>query len=322
MRESPLLANRDMNGYSFRGNMTVKKCSETCLKSGFKYAGVQYADYCFCDNFYGRYGKADNCNMPCSGDKNEICGGAWANSVYELMGKRDTEEESEITKPIDTSGVDGIVDVDTTTVDEIIVEGKTKTSTTYAPNNKGDAFKGGHWAGASGGSDWLQKDFSSPQLVTGVYVGEASTDITTEGFRLVFKLKKPNGEWVTIDELNDVNINRTALSGGAIGKSIPSYTKRLSSAIEATAFRLEFYGNGWFDATDIRIYTSKISNPPKIDVDGIVDIDSEEDEWHKAIVVTTDNNIFPDPSVRDEEADSHNYVIDGDESHAWVRLFF
>ena len=134
---------------------------------------------------------------------------------------------------------------------------KTKTSTSYAPNNKGDVFKGGHWAGASGGSDWIEKDFSSPQLVTGIHIGRASTDITTKGFRLVLKLKKSDGKWIIIDELHDTNINRTALSGGAIGKSIPSYTKKLSPAIKATAFRLEFYGHGWFDATDIRLSAHK-----------------------------------------------------------------
>ena len=37
---------------------------------------------------------------------------------------------------------------------------------------------------------------------------------------------------------------------------------------------------------------------------------------NKTIVVTTDKNIYPDPSVRDKQADSNNYVIDGDESHA------
>jgi len=157
---------------------------------------------------------------------------------------------------------DGEIDVTKPNVTNDII-GNTKTSTTYTPNTKGDVFKGGHWAGASGGSDWLQKDFFSPQLVTGVYIGRASTDIRTKGFRLILKLKKSTGEWITIDKLHDTNINRTALSGGAIGKSIPSYTKKLSPAIKATAFRLEFYGHGWFDATDIRIYTSKISEKNK-----------------------------------------------------------
>ena len=141
----------------------------------------------------------------------------------------------------------------------IITSGKSTSSTTYAPNTKGDVFQGGHWAGASGRSDWIQKDFPSPQLVTGIYIGKASTDITTDGFKLILKLKKPSGEWITVDELHNTNINRTKLSGGAIGKSIPPYTKDITPAIKATAFRLEFYGHGWFDATDIRIYTKSPS---------------------------------------------------------------
>jgi len=130
---------------------------------------------------------------------------------------------------------------------------------------------GGHWAGANNGNDWLENDFVSAQFITGVYIERASTDITTNGFRLVLKLKKPNGEWVIIEELYDANINRTALSGGAVGQSIPSYSKKLSPAIKATAFRLEFYGNGWFDATDIGIETMSGLNDeasiPDIEVD-------------------------------------------------------
>lgn len=142
-------------------------------------------------------------------------------------------------------------------VAEVISSGKTQTSTNYAPNSIGDVFNDGHWAGASGRSDWIQKDFDSVQLVTEIHIGKASTDITTNGFRLVLKLKQTNGEWIVIDELHDTNINRTELSGGAIGKSIPSYTKKIFPAIKATAFRLEFYGHGWFDATDIRIYANQ-----------------------------------------------------------------
>ena len=38
---------------------------------------------CFCGNFtYGVYGKVNTCNMPCMGNKNQICGNIWANSIY------------------------------------------------------------------------------------------------------------------------------------------------------------------------------------------------------------------------------------------------
>ena len=157
--------------------------------------------------------------------------------------------------------------------DQIVAAGEIKTSTSYTPNCKGDVFRSGHWAGASGGSDWIEKNFTSPQLVTGIHIGQASTDITTDGFKLVLKLKKTDGTWVLVEELHNTNINRTELSGGAVGNSIPPYSKSLSPAIKATAFRLEFYGHGWFSATDIRIYSSdtnnqnngNVSTPPRID---------------------------------------------------------
>ena len=41
---------------------------------------------CYCGNVFGTYGLAINsgysCNMPCTGNSNEICGGGNANSIY------------------------------------------------------------------------------------------------------------------------------------------------------------------------------------------------------------------------------------------------
>ena len=37
---------------------------------------------CYCSNTYGSYGFSSNCNMACSGNSNQICGGGLANSVY------------------------------------------------------------------------------------------------------------------------------------------------------------------------------------------------------------------------------------------------
>lgn len=95
-RVAPAMQDRVMNGYTINGNMTVNKCTETCSQKGFKYAGLQYADHCFCGNSYSEYGTADNCNMPCTGEQNEMCGGAWANSVYELSKNHATAQKSVI----------------------------------------------------------------------------------------------------------------------------------------------------------------------------------------------------------------------------------
>ena len=134
---------------------------------------------------------------------------------------------------------------------------KTRASSRYKPNCKGDVFRRGHWAGSRGKHDWLQRDFGRVIPISKIYIGRASTDVTTRGFRLVLKLRKPDGTWVAVDTLRDTNINRSKLSNGRIGVSIPSYAKRIKPPIPATAFRLEFYGHGWFDAADIRLYKPK-----------------------------------------------------------------
>ena len=46
------------------------------------YAATQAKTECFCANEYDLLGPADNCDMACGGDSSQICGGAWALSVY------------------------------------------------------------------------------------------------------------------------------------------------------------------------------------------------------------------------------------------------
>ncbi len=70
-------------------DMTRELCWKHCVSHKQRYAAVQYATECFCgdsDDAYDRYGKADdsNCNRPCSGNSEEICGGSWNQNVFEL----------------------------------------------------------------------------------------------------------------------------------------------------------------------------------------------------------------------------------------------
>lgn len=74
---------RDLDGpTNYDGKMTPQMCVSTCAKAGFSYAGVQYAGHCFCGNKYGTHGAAQNCDTKCTGNRDEICGGTWANSIY------------------------------------------------------------------------------------------------------------------------------------------------------------------------------------------------------------------------------------------------
>jgi len=77
---------RDLNGRAFSApDMTVEKCVSACAANvDFKYAGVQYGSWCFCGTKHGGYGTG-TCNMPCSGNKQQTCGGVWANDVYEIV---------------------------------------------------------------------------------------------------------------------------------------------------------------------------------------------------------------------------------------------
>ncbi len=96
---------RDISGFSFNApNMTKDLCLEKCRQKGFSYAGLQYSRYCFCGNSYGKLGKANNCNMPCAGNKSEICGGGWANSVYRVTAGNNDGNFAKMV-PVPTAGV-------------------------------------------------------------------------------------------------------------------------------------------------------------------------------------------------------------------------
>jgi hypothetical protein len=74
---------RDLDGLLVKiDNLTTVQCVAICRSHGFRYAGTQYGSSCLCGNSYGRSGAANNCNMPCSGNTAEMCGGSYANSIY------------------------------------------------------------------------------------------------------------------------------------------------------------------------------------------------------------------------------------------------
>lgn len=76
---------RDLSGSVLNyGNMTTDYCISKCKSEGYMYAGTQYSTWCFCGNDYGKFGKANNCNMKCYGNRGETCGGTWANSIYKV----------------------------------------------------------------------------------------------------------------------------------------------------------------------------------------------------------------------------------------------
>lgn len=93
------LTGRDVSGVMVDDDeMTTERCSSYCRKEGFRYAATQWSRQCFCGDSYGHYGQAINCDMKCSGDWNNVCGGDWANSVYDLRPGTATEQAADVSR--------------------------------------------------------------------------------------------------------------------------------------------------------------------------------------------------------------------------------
>ncbi|XP_048734636.2 uncharacterized protein LOC125650402 [Ostrea edulis] len=62
--------------------MTVEKCEKFCVKAGTKYYGLEYGKECFCGNKLSKKKADSDCSKPCTGDREQACGGTWRLAVY------------------------------------------------------------------------------------------------------------------------------------------------------------------------------------------------------------------------------------------------
>ncbi|KAI9835060.1 MAG: hypothetical protein M1819_002612 [Sarea resinae] len=87
---------RTLTGYtSSTDNMTVEGCVEECSAKGYTFAGLEYADQCYCGDSVASAdmpvkGVIGNCQMACSGNSAEYCGGGSALSLYQKTGANST----------------------------------------------------------------------------------------------------------------------------------------------------------------------------------------------------------------------------------------
>jgi hypothetical protein len=70
---------------SLPGRVRVSDCTTACERQGFQYAGLEYADECYCGASIQNGGApiADKqCNMACTADNTQFCGGRGAINIY------------------------------------------------------------------------------------------------------------------------------------------------------------------------------------------------------------------------------------------------
>jgi len=60
---------------------TIDRCVTKCNTEGFLYAALQEGK-CFCGDSFGGQGPATICTGRCTGNKNQVCGGDYANTIY------------------------------------------------------------------------------------------------------------------------------------------------------------------------------------------------------------------------------------------------
>ncbi|CZR66188.1 related to beta-1,3 exoglucanase [Phialocephala subalpina] len=66
-------------------NLTIETCLYACKDAGFPIAGVEYGQECYCGVVLGNGTlpiSSSSCNMPCTGDSTETCGGPNALNLY------------------------------------------------------------------------------------------------------------------------------------------------------------------------------------------------------------------------------------------------
>ena len=69
---------------------TIKSCVTAAKAANLNYAGLQYGGECWGGNSVGLVQVPDmNCSMPCDADGGAMCGGSWANSIYQVISSAD-----------------------------------------------------------------------------------------------------------------------------------------------------------------------------------------------------------------------------------------
>ncbi|RNA15067.1 transmembrane receptor, partial [Brachionus plicatilis] len=80
-------------------NLNNKKCNELCRDLGFNFSSTHEGKFCACMNKFGSYNRANDaneCNITCSGDESDVCGGVSYQPVSVYKIENDLLQESRL----------------------------------------------------------------------------------------------------------------------------------------------------------------------------------------------------------------------------------
>ena len=165
-------------------NMTVAGCTAKCQSLGYLYAGVEYAQECYCGNQIANGGSSisSGCNMPCAGNSSEYCGGPNALNLYQEVNRSPPANSPPGGLPINTTYL-GCYSDDT---------GHRSLRYTYLNPGGGANLtienclntcrNKGHWyAGVEYGSQCWCDDFIQPSTSTGLCIDQSRCNMPCQG---------------------------------------------------------------------------------------------------------------------------------------------
>ena len=81
-----------MNGRIRKANdfITIENCKQFCYAHGYVFSGLQNSRQCFCgDTIPKQMLPIAQCDMKCTGDNTQICGGSWAMNIFDVSSEGD-----------------------------------------------------------------------------------------------------------------------------------------------------------------------------------------------------------------------------------------
>jgi hypothetical protein len=138
----------------------------------------------------------------------------------------------------------------------LITSGTTTYNGAYAPYTD-DVFAGGYWNSGTNGSAWINHEFNRTVTVSGYRWKEFASDPRFGNANYVVKLRKPEGTWVTVETLTNVNFvasdNPTWAGQYATGNT--PHEMHIDPPVDATAIRFEIAGHGWFGGQCFKVWS-------------------------------------------------------------------